>query len=344
MTSIWLDRALEKLWPPVQLWVHYPDSEGKRAKAELLDAYDSLGPREKAAYDADVREAFLRAHGSDRVIAYRRRKARSEPMAGLSLSTLEPGARSDTYSVSLNDVLVHWAQSEMPLSSRAYGHEKEIILRRDAEPVPVGEVKENPTLLPGSKIVEILSVIDTREYEEVADGVFKPIAGSGNENECARCGRMHEVHAHVRLESGETAVVGTGCMRGESVETTKAVTKAANAAKRLAALKAEYKKLTEELAAWDAAWEEVLSLTPPEPVRAMHRWQKGEEVIRIGDAVLFVRHIRGPEPTRGEMDGLIHDWRLKRMEATGLRHPAQVASYLKEVEKRIRKLIPPPQL
>ncbi|MFA5053089.1 MAG: hypothetical protein WC565_03460 [Parcubacteria group bacterium] len=698
MTSLWLDRALDKLWPPVQLWVHYPDSEGKRAKAELLDAYDSLGPREKAAYDADVRQAFLRAHDSDHVIAYRRVKSQFEPVAGLSMSTLEPGARSDAYSVSVDDVLVHWAQAEMPLSSRAYGHEKEIILRRDAEPVPVGEVKENPTLLPrdkqvidsflskkpktgkaldsdgrtlrrmslgsediavwmgdkivevstestrfdqqvlrylrkskahvvsgygkpsyakglrfevggeqlyrdqwdgyvlayvpgdtspigklnysvyegryqikmvnvkpayrrfgvakamyqhlmahdkiswdsidagtftdegyafrkavdpgfrggdmvksnptgskigirsvglaelneygrkfstgapvtfeylrgteksprlgsrfqqdiepagrymthlpkllqsiprgleskyesgeitfrnpivltdtlddelygehswkarlrkyfkakgrklsekiasagydgivtvrvstepkfsgeivdltmfhpasnptGSKIVEILSVIDTREYEEVADGVFKPIAGSGHENECDRCGRMHEVHAHVRLESGETAVVGTGCMRGESIETTKAVTKAANAAKRLGALKAEYKKLTEQLAAWDeawnAAWEEILTLKLPEPVRKMHRWIRDEEIIQMGDgnAMLFLRHMRGSEPTRDEMEDLIRQWRLDQMEAKGfnrIRHDIMKSS-LKEVEKRIRKLIPPPPL
>ena len=62
----------------------------------------------------------------------------------------------------------------------------------------------------------ILDVVDTRAVEEVDDNVWKPIAGSGIENECGRCNRLHEVHAHVRDANGIEAVVGTGCRNADA--------------------------------------------------------------------------------------------------------------------------------
>ena len=62
------------------------------------------------------------------------------------------------------------------------------------------------------KILRILRVHDTREYEEGPDGKWRPIPGSGVEHECARCGRLHEVHAEVETEGGGFSIVGTGCM------------------------------------------------------------------------------------------------------------------------------------
>lgn len=48
------------------------------------------------------------------------------------------------------------------------------------------------------EIVRIVRVVDTREYTEEGDR-WVPVPGSGIENECARCGRLYEVHATVEL-------------------------------------------------------------------------------------------------------------------------------------------------
>lgn len=132
--TVWLDLALDKMYPPVVDWVHRP-SGGKQA---VFDAYAAMRPKERAAYDADVREAFLRAHGGETVVAYRYRSW-PENMGGRSLTTAEPSLSPDAYRaylVNVRDVLVHWAQPEMPLSGKAFGHEKELILRSDARPAP----------------------------------------------------------------------------------------------------------------------------------------------------------------------------------------------------------------
>ena len=70
-----------------------------------------------------------------------------------------------------------------------------------------------------SPIVKVLSVVDTRQYEEGSDGKFHPIPGSGSSRECDRCGREHEVHAQVELADRTTAVVGEeGNLRGLDCE------------------------------------------------------------------------------------------------------------------------------
>jgi len=68
------------------------------------------------------------------------------------------------------------------------------------------------------KIERILKVVDTRQYEEGPDDKWYPIVGSGHEHACARCGRMHEIHAMVLLDDGNEAVVGTGCASKENTE------------------------------------------------------------------------------------------------------------------------------
>lgn len=80
----------------------------------------------------------------------------------------------------------------------------------------------------------VLDVVDTRRYEEVDADVWKPIAGSGVENECARCGKLHEVHAHVRDANGTEAVVGTGCMNADRAEVRKLQNKATSTARKAA--------------------------------------------------------------------------------------------------------------
>jgi hypothetical protein len=56
----------------------------------------------------------------------------------MSLTTEEPVYLSPDmytpYEVDVDDVLVHWAQDKMPLSGRTFGHEKELILKPEANP------------------------------------------------------------------------------------------------------------------------------------------------------------------------------------------------------------------
>lgn len=65
-------------------------------------------------------------------------------------------------------------------------------------------------------IVRILQVVDSRQFEEQGDR-WVAIPGTGDERECDRCGRRHEVHATVELSDGTVAIVGTGCMRGDAM-------------------------------------------------------------------------------------------------------------------------------
>lgn len=131
-SSPWLQVALEEMYPAVMEWVHLPNS-GKR---QVLEAYDGLTGKARAAYDADVHSAFQRAHGGS-VIGYRY-KDRPRHMGGISLTTSEPSYLSrdlyTAYEVKAADVLAHWAQEEMPLGGKAFGHEKELILKKDANP------------------------------------------------------------------------------------------------------------------------------------------------------------------------------------------------------------------
>lgn len=134
-SNIWLGLAIDTMYPAVMEWIHRPSS-GKR---KVFEAYDSLGSKQRAAYDADVRSAFSKAHGAS-AVGYRY-KDRPRHMGGMSLTTEEPRYLAPDlytgYEVKADDVLVHWAQPEMPLSGRAFGHEKELILRKDANPKPV---------------------------------------------------------------------------------------------------------------------------------------------------------------------------------------------------------------
>lgn len=65
------------------------------------------------------------------------------------------------------------------------------------------------------KITKILKVEDTRKIAEVGDK-FVRIPGSGEKNACALCGKSHEIHATVELDSKETAIVGVGCAKKSS--------------------------------------------------------------------------------------------------------------------------------
>lgn len=98
------------------------------------------------------------------------------------------------------------------------------------------------------KIVKVISVVDTREYEEQGDS-FVPIPGSGNLNTCSRCSRVHEVHWNVLLEDGQEAVVGGSCAKAYSLDLkiVQGAERQASQRKRLAAELSTYERRLQEL-------------------------------------------------------------------------------------------------
>lgn len=112
------------------------------------------------------------------------------------------------------------------------------------------------------QIVGIVSIVDTRQYEERGDR-WVPIPGSGEISQCDRCGRDHEVHATVELADGGCAVVGTGCMNGASLELEKAVKSGTSTAKTLARNRAILARELEKIEAARAIIAEVDALEVP---------------------------------------------------------------------------------
>ncbi len=125
--------------------------------------------------------------------------------------------------------------------------------------------------------MKILKVVDTRDYEEVADGKWAPIPGSGNARECDRCGRLHEVHAYVETTGGETMVVGTGCMGLGPDVARKLATKAATFAR----LAAEREHLLDQRVEREAAEREVAAMVPPPVEYRVAKWGK---IVAVGNA------------------------------------------------------------
>ena len=168
------------------------------------------------------------------------------------------------------------------------------------------------------KIVRIVRVVDTRTYEEVADDRWEPIPGSGDQNECARCGRMHEVHAHVALEDGTSAVVGTGCARGDDLVKAGAFASAASASKRVAKLRAQIANAEKQEAIYAEAAAKVDALTPPAPVwtKEPNRCGPGEHhVITVGEGKAYSHQQTELSPRdRSEREDCARNgWRLARL-------------------------------
>lgn len=192
------------------------------------------------------------------------------------------------------------------------------------------------------QIVRILSVVDTRQYEE-QDDRWVPIPGSGNARECARCGREHEVHAEVLLGDGRTAIVGTGCAEKSTMDPAirAAATGGDRAAKRLAQLRAQLAGLKAKAAKWDAAWAEVMTLPLPPmreepPAPDVEDYNRGALI--MGDASIPLRTFT----ERAErVQCLTSSWRAKRMEERGFnRWKDQIPAYrLKDLADSIEKLL-----
>lgn len=150
--------------------------------------------------------------------------------------------------------------------------------------------------------MKILKVVDTREYEEVGDGKWAPIPGSGNARECDRCGRLHEVHAYVETPSGGTMVVGTGCMGlGPDV-----ARRYAAKATTIAKLHAEREHLLEQVVAWETAERAAAAMVPPEPVAATKPWGEG---VAVGGEFAVVRTSFSVRPMAEAVAEATRHWR-----------------------------------
>lgn len=111
------------------------------------------------------------------------------------------------------------------------------------------EVRMDP-----KSIVRVVSVVDTRQVEEIGDR-FVRVPGTGEENECARCGRLHEIHAAVETADGQLHVVGVSCARGSSIEDT--VRKAIGRVRTIGRQRAEVASLAARMAEAEASLEEL---------------------------------------------------------------------------------------
>lgn len=164
--GIWLGEALDVMYPAAMDWVHHPSGASKRA---LFHAYEALPPKAKQAYDADVEQAFRGEHGSTALVY--RYKIRGDT-SGASVSPVEPRyldpSQYRAYEMAPGDALVHYAQEEMPLGGKAFGHEKEIILR------------------PGVKLKEIKTAYSYDRRASLVQGLLTRVA-AGRRASQRRC-------------------------------------------------------------------------------------------------------------------------------------------------------------
>ena len=188
-----------------------------------------------------------------------------------------------------------------------------------------------------ARIVRIVSVVDTREYEEVSDGKFKPIQGSGSTATCSRCGRGHEVHATVELSDGTTTVVGTGCANKIDLSIEKEMRAAETHAKSGRRLQAELTATQAKLEQCSKVRAQILALPLPEIGEIEYL---GHPWIKMADAKVSCQFARTPEDYHERRNALIASWRDRRF----LEHGSSASrghileTTLDEIERRLARL------
>jgi hypothetical protein len=188
----------------------------------------------------------------------------------------------------------------------------------------------------GKRIVKVLSVIDTREYEEM-DDKWVPIAGSGMANVCERCGKLHEVHATVELEDGTEALMGTSCARAEFSEAArKQMGRKENAAKRLKAIETKADAIFSAQKAWDEEYGKVQGEGHPDPVITY----KGDRLVAtVGDdgkAFVFPLSAHQEEEKKHVVRMAVADYYYRRLRERGIGPRPIFDKY--EHDKAVRKL------
>lgn len=184
-------------------------------------------------------------------------------------------------------------------------------------------------------ILKVLSVVDTREYEEIGDR-FVPIPGSGNANTCSRCARTHEIHWTVLLESNEQAVMGGSCANAAAIDE-KAVRGAEDGACRLARLEKELSHWKSRFAELSAVVVQVEALPRPEFTIETMTLSSGNSfpVIRLGDGDVIWCQFEGITPERKSLAE--RSWMSKRIsERTTIRKPLyEIKDIIAQTERNL---------
>jgi hypothetical protein len=185
-----------------------------------------------------------------------------------------------------------------------------------------------------SNAPEILSVVDTREYEEVSEGKYVAIAGSGDCRECDRCGRTHEVHATVRYPDGTIKVVGTGCMELGGTVARKAAAKASTIARlrsELAGARARLKVAGEQETA-------VAAMTAPEVLASRHPLFDFD-VLQCGDgAAIWCQFVKTAADLAERHATAVRAWQDVRLREMGHKRSAYSLQVdVSDLERRLAR-------
>ncbi len=165
-------------------------------------------------------------------------------------------------------------------------------------------------------------------------------------NQCARCGRLHEVHVTVQLDDGTAAIVGTGCMVKDNLEMTAVIRSAESAAKRLARTRYQLADLEKHWAEFQVCLAKVEKMTLPEIERSEEeskidrgplatRPAEKSRLLKMGDAHVHLYGAQWNDPER--LATLVWAWRENRLRELGCLRPRGNGKGLRKKIARIEK-------
>jgi hypothetical protein len=187
-------------------------------------------------------------------------------------------------------------------------------------------------------IVRILAVRDTRNYEEQGDR-WIAVPGSGQERECDRCRRPHEVHVDVELSDGTVACIGRGCAQGDSMEAP--IGRAVTSEITRARLEHQLSRARAELTTAERTWTEVEALPQPPAMVVETREEASRcrgtlEIWGMGDQTVWTFPSEGgfDQERRG---ALTRYWREAQYHARARRLPWEIRSEVKDLARRLAR-------
>lgn len=197
--------------------------------------------------------------------------------------------------------------------------------------------------------MRILKVIDTRQYEEGPNDRWFPISGSGDEHECGRCGRFHEIHYHVETEPGQVSIVGGGCALKDGLIADSLHKSSQSAATTLARLQSQLDASLRRDADYETASRLVDAMPVPDLVE-VPSWLKSvpeSKAWKCGDglAVLCRNGILDEERRSCAVRGW-KDLRLAAIFGTQYYHSktADLRSRIARCQKRLSRMLQPSSL
>lgn len=194
------------------------------------------------------------------------------------------------------------------------------------------------------KIRRLISITDTRTWEEGDNDRWFPIPGSGVEHCCDRCGRGHEVHALVELVDGSQAVMGKSCGAKDSDTAAALFTKADNAAKSLRALQAEEQAFERKRVLWQEVKQRVDQMPDPEITVVVEgsrrKFFAGDELLVMGG--VFTNPEYDAWELRERLTFARDVWRRRRQAELGAEHyPVARVNFTKrraQIQKALQAL------